>query len=310
MKTMSAAQLREYREKEHEKSYLLIDVRQPVEYEESHIPGSILLPLNKFEEQVEQLPEKHLVFYCKSGIRSKAAALTADFFNDTGKDIYTLDGGVMAWNGVTIQGLPSFRIFDLKKSLNEILIDAMNLEKGALRFYEHLLKHCQMGDDLDKVMEQARDGELGHAKIIYSHLKRIAPDTLPFDAVYEKLDGDILEGGTPLDEMIKLLDKRADQLAKQSGLIKGEVESSQKRNKDQIIDILETAISMEYRAFDLYRVMSEPVADMAEHYSDNSLKHAYEEENSLQDAFHALSQAEKAHMNALVKTLEQILSEG
>ncbi|MBF0259970.1 MAG: hypothetical protein HQK62_14280 [Desulfamplus sp.] len=276
MKEMSAAELREYRAKEHEKSYLLIDVRQPVEYEESHIPGSILLPLNVFEEQVEELPEKNLIFYCRSGIRSRAAALTADFFNEAGKDIYSLEGGVLAWNGVKVKGLPSLQLFDFNKPIGDILYDAINFEKGAFRFYEHIVRHFELkrvgittsfNTVIVDVMKQARDGELGHAKLIYSHLKKLTPDALPFDDVYAKSRGDILEGGATFDELIELIENRSD---------------------DHIIDILEIAISMEYRAFDLYRVMSERT-----------------EEEPLKEAFYSLAQAEKSHMNTLANALEQ-----
>ncbi|MBF0413418.1 MAG: hypothetical protein HQK70_12010 [Desulfamplus sp.] len=275
MKTMTADKFREYREREHEKSYLLIDVRQPSEYEESHISGSILLPLNEFEERVEELPEKNLIFYCRSGIRAKAAALTADFFNEAGKDIYTLEGGILGWNGIILEGIPSFKTFDLNKNIAELLIDAMNLEKGAFRFYEYVLKKfysdsaSYTNKGIGEVMENAKDGELGHAKLIYSHLKKVSPDTEPFDDIYENLNGDILEGGATFQEIIQLIENRT---------------------KDHTVDILETAISMEYRAFDLYRVMSERTED-----------------DSLKDAFYSLSQAEKAHMNTLVKVLEQIV---
>ncbi|MBF0111480.1 MAG: hypothetical protein HQK74_01955 [Desulfamplus sp.] len=285
MKSMTADELREYREKEHEKSYLLIDVRQPNEYEESHISGSIILPLNEFEEQVEELPEKNLIFYCRSGIRSKAAAITADFFNESKKDIYTLEGGILGWQGITVTGLPCFKTFDLNKELHETLLDAINLEKGAFRFYEHILNHFDLdanfnkspsnngGDSMVEVIKNARDGELGHAKLIYSHLKKILPNDQvfsEFDTLYEKLKGDILEGGATFDEMVKLIENRT---------------------KDQNIDILEVAISMEYRAFDLYRVISERV--------DNG---------SLKDAFYSLSQAEKSHMDTLIKALERATS--
>lgn len=293
MKTMNASELRNYREREHEKSYLLIDVRQPVEYEASHIPGSILLPLNEFEEQVEELPEKNLIFYCKSGIRSRAAALTADFFNEAGKEIYNLEGGMLAWNGITIHGLPSFKVFDMEKGINEIFLDAMNLEKGAFRFYEHLLKRCCSHKGLHGVIESVKDGERGHARIIYSHLKRNAPDTIEFDELYENLEGDILEGGTPFDEMVKLIEARGEQLTREEPQMEEMAQSNVKRENNQIIDTLEMAISMEYRAFDLYRVISERTS----------------EEKSLQETFYSLAQSEKAHMNTLVETLEQLLIE-
>lgn len=59
---------------------VLLDVRQPEEFEEAYIPGSVLVPLNPvstFRERVrEKLPDQTVpVFaFCKSGQRSLSAA--------------------------------------------------------------------------------------------------------------------------------------------------------------------------------------------------------------------------------------------
>ncbi|MBP3851844.1 MAG: rhodanese-like domain-containing protein [Erysipelotrichaceae bacterium] len=56
---------------------MIIDVRQPDEYEQGHIPGAILLPLDTIQskkpEQLDDLDQTILV-YCRSGRRSKQAA--------------------------------------------------------------------------------------------------------------------------------------------------------------------------------------------------------------------------------------------
>src|SRR5919204_252754 len=52
-----------------EKDFLLIDVREPNEYEINRIPGSVLIPKAEFQTGValEKLPQdKQLVFHCKS----------------------------------------------------------------------------------------------------------------------------------------------------------------------------------------------------------------------------------------------------
>ena len=51
MEPMSVKTFQRYRTRTHEKDYLLIDVRQPVEYMDAHIPGAILIPLKEFEER-------------------------------------------------------------------------------------------------------------------------------------------------------------------------------------------------------------------------------------------------------------------
>ena len=42
----------------------ILDVRQPSEYKESHIPGAILIPLPKLSENIDALdPEKPTLVY-------------------------------------------------------------------------------------------------------------------------------------------------------------------------------------------------------------------------------------------------------
>ena len=44
--------------------YLLVDVRQPEEYEAGHIPGAILIPLGKLENRLSELSrEKKIITY-------------------------------------------------------------------------------------------------------------------------------------------------------------------------------------------------------------------------------------------------------
>jgi phage shock protein E len=55
---------------------LLIDVRSEAEYGESHIEGSINIPVDKISSQMSKFaPDKHtpIKLYCRSGRRSKLA---------------------------------------------------------------------------------------------------------------------------------------------------------------------------------------------------------------------------------------------
>lgn len=56
-------------------SILLVDVREPHEWEAGHIPGSVLVPLSGFD--IACLPEiagRRVVLSCRSGKRSLTAA--------------------------------------------------------------------------------------------------------------------------------------------------------------------------------------------------------------------------------------------
>ena len=57
--------------------YVILDTREQYEYDESHIPGAVLLPYDQVEEKAEgMLPDKDqlILVYCRSGRRSKIAA--------------------------------------------------------------------------------------------------------------------------------------------------------------------------------------------------------------------------------------------
>ena len=60
-----------------ETGYIILDVRTQEEYDESHIPGAIVIPNTESEPRAEQeLTDKGqmILVYCRSGRRSKQAA--------------------------------------------------------------------------------------------------------------------------------------------------------------------------------------------------------------------------------------------
>lgn len=60
-----------------QEGFVILDVREQYEYDESHIPGAVLLPLGQVEDKAcEVLTDKDqlILVYCRSGRRSKQAA--------------------------------------------------------------------------------------------------------------------------------------------------------------------------------------------------------------------------------------------
>jgi len=51
----------------------VIDVRSPHEYAESHLPGTVNLPLETLPENLSRVPQGTLLVHCKSGMRSNSA---------------------------------------------------------------------------------------------------------------------------------------------------------------------------------------------------------------------------------------------
>lgn len=71
----------------------LIDVRQPDEYAEAHVPGARLIPLGEVVERVDEVPDQVYVI-CRSGSRSAKAV---EFLRTKGIDATNVAGGTLAW---------------------------------------------------------------------------------------------------------------------------------------------------------------------------------------------------------------------
>jgi rhodanese-related sulfurtransferase len=76
---------------------LLVDVREPNEYQFCRIDGAQLLPLGQIMQWAETLDrEREIVLQCHTGYRSMQAAL---YLRRLGfKHVYNLRGGIEAWS--------------------------------------------------------------------------------------------------------------------------------------------------------------------------------------------------------------------
>ncbi len=75
---------------------VIVDVREPQEYQINHLPGSILIPLGDLPKRYVELdPDANIVTQCKSGVRSAKAQ---DFLRSKGfTHVRNLTGGVLGW---------------------------------------------------------------------------------------------------------------------------------------------------------------------------------------------------------------------
>lgn len=81
---------------------LVIDVRQPTEWDRGHIKGATHIPLDELPTRLENLPQgKTIITVCQSGHRSARAART---LTRAGHDALNLRGGMNAWQHA---GLPT-----------------------------------------------------------------------------------------------------------------------------------------------------------------------------------------------------------
>jgi rhodanese-related sulfurtransferase len=85
------------RELNDKKKLVLLDVRQPEEFEESRIEGCVLIPLGEVIARAprELNPEDEIVIYCAHGVRSMHALVALRQLGF--EKLRSLRGGISEW---------------------------------------------------------------------------------------------------------------------------------------------------------------------------------------------------------------------
>lgn len=179
-------------------------------------------------------------------------------------DLINLKGGMLAWDGAVVEDQPNVQLFNWQIAPSDMLITAMNLEKGALNFYTHVSRQFKERSWV-AVFEDLAKAEMGHARTVYHYWRQIETNGDEFDALFDGLSGQVLEGGMRLSTALEKL-----------SAMKG----------PGCLRLIELALKIEYAAFDLYLTMAERITA-----------------NDAQQAFLAIAQAEKAHMQFLSKAI-------
>ncbi len=75
---------------------LLVDVREPQEFDFVHLKDSTLIPLRQLPQNLDRLDKKQeIILICHHGIRSQQAADYMDYVGFT--HVVNLEGGIEAW---------------------------------------------------------------------------------------------------------------------------------------------------------------------------------------------------------------------
>ncbi|MCX8027510.1 MAG: rhodanese-like domain-containing protein [Thermodesulfovibrionales bacterium] len=248
-------------------SFTLLDVRQPNEYKQSHIPGSILIPLSELPDRISELDNQiPVITYCRSGKRSYAAAV---FLKDSGfLDVYSIKGGMNSWNGLEAEGdyelglslIPSL------DAIEDIVSLSWAMEDGAYRFYTG----CADIINDTKIKEafiQLSRFEVKHKDDVISFCKMADIDEDKIQETARSRFSDIMESGVSISETLQSI--------KKSSLLH--------------INILEWSMQLEINAVDLYMKMHRLTED--------------EEARKLLDRIIA---DEKAHLKRIGDLLDKI----
>lgn len=184
----------------------LLDVRQDFEYAEGHLPGALHIPLPELSERLPELDKNlPLLTYCRSGARSLAAAnmLAGQGF----REIMSLKGGMMAWQGAQAQGSVDLGIeaLGLAGTAAELLERAWGMELALEQFYAALAERSADAE-LAELFHRFAGFEAKHRRTlseIWARGSAAPADKAAFEArARAAVAPGILEGGLPAQDYL------------------------------------------------------------------------------------------------------------
>ncbi len=275
VKTITADEAREMVKGKTPGEICLLDVRLPKEYERGHLPGAVLIPIAELPGRLGELdPGTPTIVYCAIGGRSRAGA---SILQDAGfAGVYNLKGGFNYWNGLFAPGPPETGAAYFKDADNagDILLLAWAMEEGTRRFYEKMAD-ISGTKDVKEIYAGLAKVEVNHQRTLselYHELAGTSPDTSsPFYLKYVPEDEmeQVIEGQMKLGEVVTWARERS------------------------VTEVLEFAIGLEARLYDLYMRMKAK-------YKDPPADAVYSK----------LAVEEKQHLDLFVDLLEKQLGEG
>jgi rhodanese-related sulfurtransferase/rubrerythrin len=261
---LTAGEAKEMMDKKGQDGIILLDVREPVEYQAGHIPGARFVPLSAFPDHLNK-PDlsKTVITYCKRGPRSKSAA--ALLKRQGHEDVYYMDGGIDAWNGLVSTGPYETGLFLLegRKTPEELVMLAWSLEDGTGLFYTRMLD-LSKDEEARQVIQSLIKAEQSHKSKLLEAYRQIKGIEITDEAILTQSVRGYIEGGVSVDEVV--------------GWIKKENSALQ--------DILEISMQIETNSLDLYMKM-----------------HTEVEDELAKKVFNILIEEEKIHLSILGKLL-------
>lgn len=229
---LSAAKAKSFMAEKAIGSYQLIDVRQPKEYQQHHLPGAHLIPLAELANRLDEIKKgQPLIVYCRSGVRSKAACQQLE--NEGFDQVYNLTGGILAWQGQTASGRPEQGLdFFLKGDYASGALMAYTMEAGLKSFYLALAESLD-DQQVAKTCRKMARFEDGH---LAGLAKEISRQGLPLPTPAEN---PLVEGGYNAKELQQAF---CDHL-------------------DSSLTVLHLAMTLEAQAFDLYLRLARKTED-------------------------------------------------
>ena len=230
IETMNVDQAKEWFIGNKGSEFIILDVRQPEEYRSGHLPGAVFIPLPDLINKVGGLDHaKPIIAYCRSGNRSRAAA--AFLLSDGFSKVYSMDGGITAWNGQVATGSynEGLSMLEGRETAEELISLAMALEEGSRMFYVNV-EELTLDTEAKNVLKTIAEAEEKHKTQILQAYKLITGENLTDDILNREPLSGIMEGGVRIDEVVSFL----------------------KGSDKTLLDILEVSMQLEINSLDLY----------------------------------------------------------
>lgn len=249
--------------------YCLLDVRQPGEYEQGHIPGAQLVPLAELQSNLDSLPkDKMTIVYCRSGNRSRSGV---GILNGGGfDDVFNMEGGMLAYNGLVAVGPPEAGVFCFSENMTpeQLIAMAWYIEDGSQQYLDHVKKITQeqeMKADFTRLTEH----KIAHKDSLTQLFQKIsgqgAIESFP-TTVLQRPPHNVMAGCVSVPEAVNWSQNKSD------------------------ADILDFLMALEANTFDLYLKLGRQVV------SDRA-----------RSVFMELAEEEAGHLEQLAAIFEKTL---
>ena len=186
-------------------------------------------------------------------------------------DVYSMEGGIRAWQGLTAAGAPEagMAYFPENASAAELIGLAWLLEEGSRRFYSELPKHVRDNDAAGLFLQLAASEQLHEASLakLYKAVadRDPAPD-FPGSLLRPGSTDDVMEGGVRVRSALDWAKGRS------------------------VTEVLELALALETSSYDLYIKMERKAKDTRS-----------------KEVFSELFSGEKNHLDRLASLMDRKL---
>ncbi|KAB2890021.1 MAG: hypothetical protein F9K32_10425 [Desulfobulbaceae bacterium] len=187
-KEISPDQAREYIRTMPPEELQIVDVRQPGEYREAHIPGALLIPLGELTHRLDEIDAaRNTIVYCRSGNRSGAAC---QIMGESGFDrVLNLRGGMLQWQGNRVAGEETQGLdFFVRGEYPSAAAMAFRMEAGLRQFYLAAAETASDPESRALLTAMARY-EDGHMALLKARYRLTDAETTG------GVNGGVLEGG-------------------------------------------------------------------------------------------------------------------